>query len=300
MYMYKLQKYHRQRLSRKKYTGLSLSRKSYRRRCHAKTNRCHNRSSTRRFRKYTIKKGNNRVRKNVQRGGLWSLSKGIQIVNTVYEPELSGTDRLKQYVQRSQQENDRNQEIVNALKNYIKKQYPLSFGRTNAVLTFSGETNAQVTKLDSHNKRKFTAAENRNEYIYIFEQSNGNNTIYYIVRCAQKNGCYPRFTTFSQLTDSVVEVDSVYGNILEGISRPLKGMEREVLRLIVDKIEGEHQTIFKKSDDNSVKYRIITRPQNTANSVQSSKHSFLYDNSSRTYSSRTDSSSTDSSLTSNE
>ena len=294
MYMYKLQKYRRQRLSRKKYTGLSLSRKSYRRRCHAKTNRCHNRSSTRRFRKYTIKKGNNRVRKNVQRGGLWP-SKGIQVVKPVYEPEISGTERLAQYVQRSQQENVRNQEIVDALENYIKKQYPLSFGEPNSNLTFFGETNAQVTKLDSHNKRKFTAAENRNEYIYIFEQINGNNTIYYIVRCAQKNGCYPRFTTFSQLTDSVVEVDSVYGNILEGISRPLKGMEREVLRLIVDEIEGKHQTIFKKFDDTSVKYRIITRPKNTANSVQSIQYSFPYDKSSRTDSSRTDSSRTDSS-----
>ena len=174
------------------------------------------------------------------------------------------------------------------------KQYPLSFGRTNADLTFFGETNAQVTKLDSHNKRKFTAAENRNEYIYIFEQSNGNNTIYYIVRCAQKNGCYPRFTTFSQLTDSVVEVDSVYGNILEGISRPLKGMEREVLRLIVDEKKDEHQTIFKKFDDYSVKYRIITGtgPKTTANSVQSIQYS--YGNSSRTDSSLTDSSRTDS------
>ena len=296
MYMYKLQKYHRQRLSRKKYTGLSLSRKSYRRRRHTKTNRCHNRSSTRRFRKYTIKKGNNRVRKNVQRGGLWSLSKRIKVVNPVYVPEISGTERLAQYVQRSQQKLDMNQEIVDALKNYIMKQYPLSFGRTNSDLTFSSETNAQVTKLDSHNKRKFTAAENRNEYIYIFQQSNGNDRIFYIVRCAQKNGCYPRFTTFSQLTDSVVEVDSVYGNILEGISRPLKGMEREVLRLIVDKeIVGKHETIYKKFDDNSVKYRIITRPQNTANSVQSIKYSFPYEKSSRT-----DSSSTDSSRTSNE
>ena len=96
-----------------------------------------------------------------------------------------------------------------------------------------------------------------------------------------------------------MEVDSVYGNILEGISRPLKGMEREVLRLIVDKIEGEHQTIFKKFDDNSsVKYRIITRPKNTANSVQSIQYSFLYDtDSSRTDSSSTDSSRTDSSRT---
>lgn len=294
MYMYKLQKYHRQRLSRKKYTGLSLSRKSYRRRRHTKTNRCHNRSSTRRFRKYTIKKGNNRVRKNVQRGGLWSFKPRIHVVNPVYVPEISGTERLAQYVQRNQQKLDMNQEIVDALKNYIKKQYPLSFGGTNYDLTFSSETNAQVTKLDSHNKRKFTAAENRNEYIYIFQQSNGNKTIYYIVRCAQKNGCYPRFTTFSQLTDSVVEVDSVYGNILEGISRPLKGMEREVLRLIVDKIEGEHQTIYKKFDDNSVKYRIITGtgPKTTANSVQSIKYSFPYDKSPRTYSSSTDSSRT--------
>ena len=282
MYMYKLQKYHRQRLSRKKYTGLSLSRKSYRRRRHTKTNRCHNRSSTRRFRKYTIKKGNNRVRKNVQRGGLWLSSKGIQIVNPVYESDLSNTKRLENFVQRSQQKLDMNQEILDALKNYIMKQYPLSFGGTNSNLTFFIETNAQVTKLDSHNKRKFTAAENRNEYIYIFEQINGNDTIYYIVRCAQKNGCYPRFTTFSQLTDSVVEVDSVYGNILEGISRPLKGMEREVLRLIVDEKKDEHQTIFKKVDDNSVKYRIITRPQNTANSVQSIIYSFPYDNSPRT------------------
>ena len=95
-----------------------------------------------------------------------------------------------------------------------------------------------------------------------------------------------------------MEVDSVYGNILEGISRPLKGMEREVLRLIVDEIKDEHQTIFKKVDDNSVKYRIITRPKNTANSVQSIQYSFLYDtDSSRTDSSSTDSSRTDSSRT---
>jgi hypothetical protein len=64
--MYKIQKYRRQRLSRKKYTGLSLSRKSCRRRRHTKTKRCHIRSYTRRFRKYTIKRGNKRVRKNIQ------------------------------------------------------------------------------------------------------------------------------------------------------------------------------------------------------------------------------------------
>jgi len=64
--MYKLQKYRIQRLSRKKYTGLSISRKSCRRRRHTKTKRCHIRSSTRRFRKYTIKRGNKRVRKNIQ------------------------------------------------------------------------------------------------------------------------------------------------------------------------------------------------------------------------------------------
>lgn len=84
--MYKIQKYRRQRLSRKKYTGLSLSRKSYRRRRHTKTNRCHNRSSTRRFRKYTIKRGNKRVRKNIQynvaeapAGGANTFKQGEQV-----------------------------------------------------------------------------------------------------------------------------------------------------------------------------------------------------------------------------
>jgi hypothetical protein len=71
----------------KKYTGLSLSRKSCRRRRHTKTKRCHIRSYTRRFRKYTIKRGNKRVRKNIQYnvaeapagGGGGEFKKGVKV-----------------------------------------------------------------------------------------------------------------------------------------------------------------------------------------------------------------------------
>lgn len=296
--MYKLQKYRGKKVTRKKDSRLSLSRKSCRRRCRVKTKRCHIRSYTRRFRKYTIKRGNKRVRKNTQRrgmkGGKWWWRKPVDV------PVLDNTEILQKFVEVSKANEEMAEkmdvDIVKALKNYIEKQYPLSFGDKKTGLNFFGETNAYVTKLDSGNKRMFNAAKNRHEYIYIFVQKNGKHKgvdIYYIVRCAKRNGCPPRFTTFSELKDSVVEVDSVYGNILQGISRPLKGMEREVLRLT---IESVHRgiTIFKKVDDDSVKYRIKINFVNSANSVNSvnSTHSFYNEHSSSrddaSYSARVD------------
>jgi hypothetical protein len=215
------------------------------------------------------------------KGGKWWWRKPVDV------PVLDNTEILQKFVEVSKANEEMAEkmdvDIVKALKNYIEKQYPFSFGDKKTGLNFFGETNAYVTKLDSGNKRMFNAAENRHEYIYIFVQKGKHKgvDIYYIVRCAKRNGCPPRFTTFSELKDSVVEVDSVYGNILQGISRPLKGMEREVLRLT---IESVHRgiTIFKKVDDDSVKYRIKINFVNSANSVNSvnSTHSFYNEHSS--------------------
>ena len=235
--MYKLQKYRGKKVTRKKDSRLSLSRKSCRRRCRVKTKRCHIRSYTRRFRKYTIKRGNKRVRKNTQRGGKrwWENNDEEQSASALAAETAALLDlaeaekELKKDAAAEAAEAEKLKNITDALEIYIRKQYP-ELGN-NTELTFLTFAKGQVTKVrkaDSLKSARFSGV-NRIEDLYIFVSK--PNNIFYIVRCAEKKGCPARFTTFSKLTDSGVEVGSLYHNIAEGISRPLEGMESKVLRL---------------------------------------------------------------------
>jgi hypothetical protein len=219
--MYKLQKYRGKKVTRKKDSGLSLSRKSCRRRRRVKTKRCHIRRSTRRFIKYTIKRGNKRVRKNTQRGG------------------------------DDDDDDDKDLIVVEALKNYILYKFK------NSVMVMPklfATVNGLVTKVKPGTIISSGLSQlDRKERLYIFT----SGTIFYIARCAKEKGCPVRCTTCT--------TNDIYFN---GQKRPLKDMNREVLRL--DLIDVDAQS--KEKDFNPIKYFTDNTGRMRFKSVDDNRH----------------------------
>ena len=256
--MYKLQKYRKQKVSRKRGTSRSLYRKTRGRHRRVKTKQCRIRRCTRISRKYTIKKGNNRVRKNAQRGG-------GEPESTISRKNDDPSDQsLAREIVAEAKENEKAKILISQLKRYIHNQYPDDFKRVDSNLNFIIHATGKVTKINPDTlKSPFLSEMDRPEELYIFTMGNYlGTTIFYIVRCAKPEGCSVRCST---ATDG--GIGSICSKINKGISRPLKGMESEVLRLHIDTVrEKTHPHPYAKFSDtgsirfagvNSSKYYII-------------------------------------------
>lgn len=222
--MYKLQKYRKQKVSRKRGTSRSLYRKTRGRHRRVKTKQCRIRRCTRISRKYTIKKGNNRVRKNAQRGGVEPIISRDNV-------NLSDQSLAREIVAEAKGKEEANI-LISQLKRYIQNQYPDDFEDLSllTLLVFIEGNVTKVKKPNSINDKIFITApmaeSDRPEKLYIFTLRNTSGNTFYIVRCAKPEGCPVICKTVDE-----VDIASVCSKINTGKSRPLKGMESEVLRL---------------------------------------------------------------------
>ena len=257
--MYKLQKYRKQKVSRKRGTSRSLYRKTRGRHRRVKTKQCRIRRCTRISRKYTIKKGNNRVRKNAQRGG-------VEPESTISRKNVDPSDQsLAREIVAEAKGNEEAKIIISQLKRYINNQYPDDFKRVDSNLNFIIHAPGNVTKVkkpNSINDKIFITApmaeSDRPEKLYIFTLRNTSCNTFYIVRCAKPEGCLVICKTVDE-----VDIASVCSKINTGESRPLKSMESTVLKLQLFDDNSPYRVIenqgvlilFKTVDD--AKYYVI-------------------------------------------
>jgi hypothetical protein len=126
--------------------------------------------------------------------------------------------------------------LKSQLQRYIQKQYPDDFDVMGSTFNFILYTTGQVTKINPDTlKSRLLSKIDRSEELYIFTMGRLlHPTIFYIVRCAKPEGCPVICSTADD-----GGIGSVCSKINGGISRPLKGMESEVLRLCVDTIRKD-------------------------------------------------------------